>query len=167
MHRMRQYPDSAVEALLTEYRALFFNPRSKLFGAHSLHERLIEHGVLEALDRFERYLDRAQWTVYDVRRLFFPREGDPARKGPGWRSTRALFTGTPAQAHQWMRIHADTEVDDGGRMWLRRQDPAVPYPKVEHFIGTCLAGTADKERRSSPPDGPRSPVKRSSPSPKP
>jgi hypothetical protein len=33
-------------------------------------------------------------------------------------------------------------------VWLRGQTPSSTYPRVEHFIGATLEGTADKQRRS-------------------
>ncbi len=148
MLRMQRDPARAVEALLTEYRALFFNPRSKMFGRFSLHDRLVEHHIDAVLVEFERRLECAQWTVYDVRRLFFARGNDPTSKGPAWRSTRARFTGTRAPAGQWLRDHAGEPTDPDGRVWLRGQTPSSTYPRVEHFIGATLEGTADKQRRS-------------------
>jgi hypothetical protein len=95
---MQREPERAVEALLTEYRALFFNPCSKMFGKVSLRDHLIEHGIHSVLTEFEHQLDQTQWTVHEVRRLFFPRNNDATRKGPAWRSTRARFTATRAAA---------------------------------------------------------------------
>ncbi|WP_052121233.1 hypothetical protein [Amycolatopsis sp. MJM2582] len=145
--RMRLFPNRAVEALLTEFRALFFNPRSRMFGRHSLYDRLVEDDNLVALARFEQQLDRSQWSVYEVRRLFFPRAANPNKKGPGWRSTRARFTGTRHEALAWIRDNIGAP-DETGRVWIRRQATDGPYPRTEHFIGATLAGTADKERRS-------------------
>lgn len=146
-HRMRLFPDSAVEALLTEFRALFFNPRSRMFGRHSLYDRLAEDGNVVALSRFEQQLERSPWSVYEVRRLYFPQAADHNRKGPGWRSTRARFTGTRNDALAWIRDNVGSP-DDNGRVWIRRQATDGPYPRTEHFIGASLAGTADKERRN-------------------
>ncbi|MFC9249919.1 hypothetical protein [Amycolatopsis thailandensis] len=146
-NRMRLFPDRAVEALLTEFRAMFFNPRSRMFGRHSLHDRLAEDGNVIALSRFEQQLERSQWSVYEVRRLYFPQAADRNRKGPGWRSTRARFTGSRREALAWMRDHVGAP-DDTGRVWIRRQATDGPYPRTEHFIGASLAGTADKERRN-------------------
>jgi hypothetical protein len=80
MLRMEREPERAVEALLTEYLALFFNPRSKMFDKVSLRDRLIEHGIHSVLTEFEHQLDQTQWTVHEVRRLFFPRNNDATRK---------------------------------------------------------------------------------------
>jgi hypothetical protein len=53
-----------------------------MFGRFSLHDRLVEHHIDAVVAEFEHRLEYAQWTVYDVRRLFFARGNDPARKGP-------------------------------------------------------------------------------------
>ncbi|MFJ1767996.1 hypothetical protein ACIOD2_47305 [Amycolatopsis sp. NPDC088138] len=69
-----------------------------MFGKFSLHDRLVEHHIDTVLAEFEHRLASAQWTVYEVRCLFFPRGNDPARKRPGWGSARARFTGSRAAA---------------------------------------------------------------------
>lgn len=151
LSRMRDSPDEAATALLLEAPAIALNPRSKLFGTHSLLERLIADGNTSAVDLFHARLAHQQWSVYEVRRLHFAARDkvsglpDPARKGTSWRSVRALHTGTELQARA--RLAERGYADDEGRIWLRQDLPDV-YPQAEHFLVATTAGIAPKARPS-------------------
>lgn len=144
LRRMREHPDEAATALLLEAPAVALNPNSKLFGSHSLLDRLTEDRNLAALLLFRARLEAEPWSVYDVRRIYFAARNDPTRKGTSWRAVRPTFTGTAEQA----RAHLSQAgpVDEGGRVWLRRQHTAGPYPRAEHFLVATTAGIRPKSR---------------------
>lgn len=146
MRRMREFPDRAADALLAEHRALFFNPRSKMFGKHSLHERLTADGNTAALALFERRLEESLWSIYDVRRIFFRKSNDQRQKGPGWRSVNPLFTGSRADTLTWLHSNVSGVADPADRVWIAGDDDLETYPRVEHFIGAGQAGTNKKSR---------------------
>ncbi|RSM68681.1 hypothetical protein DL991_41160 [Amycolatopsis sp. WAC 01375] len=151
LSRMRESPDEAATALLLEAPAIALNPRSKLFGTHSLLERLIADGNTLAVDLFHARLAQQPWSVYEVRRLHFASRDkdsglpDPARKGTSWRSVRTLYTGTENNARAWLAGRG--YADDDGRLWLRQDLPDV-YPRAEHFLVATTAGIAPKARPS-------------------
>ncbi|WP_284741793.1 hypothetical protein [Amycolatopsis sp. RTGN1] len=144
--RMRENPDEAATALLLEEPAVKLNPKSKLYGTHSLLERLVEDGNHIAVDLFLGRLEQQPWSVYDVRRIHFAAKNDRARKGTSWRSVRPLFTGSAAEARAWLTQAGPPDRDD--RVWMRRQDDAAFYPRGEHFLVATTAGIAEKRRAS-------------------
>jgi hypothetical protein len=152
LKRMRENPDEAATALVLEAPAIALNPNSKLFGEYSLAERLTADGNTLALDLAHARLAGQPWSVYEVRRLFFPaRDKDtkqpiPTRKGTSWRSVRSLFTGTDDDARGWLT--GAGPVDEDGRVWLRRQHEFDCYPRAEHFLVATTAGIQPKARTS-------------------
>ncbi|WP_410570673.1 hypothetical protein [Amycolatopsis sp. cmx-4-61] len=149
LKRMRDNPEEAAIALLLEAPAVMFNPNSKLYGTHSLLERLIEDGNTCAVELFRHRLENRPWSVYDVRRIYFAAKDDSARKGTAWRSVKPLFTGTAPEARAWLAAAAhDHPVDEDGRVWLRPHNAAAGYPKAERFLLATAAGTQEKEREN-------------------
>ncbi|RLK58465.1 hypothetical protein [Actinokineospora cianjurensis] len=147
MRRMWENPEEAVIALMLEAPAMMLNPNSKLYGTHSLLDRLIEDGNTAAIELFHRRLEARPWSVYDVRRVYFPAKDDPMRKGTAWRSVKPLFTGNAHQARALLRANdAGRPVGPDGRLWLRHQDEFATYPKAERFLVATVAGVREKER---------------------
>jgi hypothetical protein len=148
--RMRAHPDEAATALMLEAPALALNPRSKLYGRHSLANRLTEDGNTTALDIFHQRLYEQSWTVYDVRRIHLPQRGDPTRRGTSWRAVTPLHTTDPAQAVEWLDSHTAGEADADHRIWLHPSSSHRAsqrlYPQVEHFRVATVAGIAAKAR---------------------
>jgi hypothetical protein len=149
LKRMRDNPDEAALALLLEAPAVMLNPNSKLYGTHSLLERLIEDGNTRAVELFRHRLETRPWSVYDVRRIYFAAKQDPTRKGTAWRSVKPLFTGTAAAAPAWLAaVGGNHPVDEDGRVWLRPHDPAACYPRAERFLVATAAGVQEKAREN-------------------
>jgi hypothetical protein len=150
--RWATLPDGAVQSLILERVALALNPRQALFGKHSAHQVVAEHHQLqEAAHITERQLDAMPWAVYDVRRIFHPAAGDPARKGHAWRSVRRLTTLDRADADLALHDYAETGhipviVDEHAipRAWHHRA--GTVFPALEHYLTTAPALAADKER---------------------
>jgi hypothetical protein len=147
LKRMCDNPEEAVTALMLEAPAIMLNPNSKLFGTHSLLERLSEDGATAVIELFHRRLWSRPWSVYDVRRLYFPAKDDRTRKGTGWRSVKPLFTGSAGQANAWLRANpAGRPIGSDARVWLRHQDEFDTYPKAERFLVATVAGVQEKQR---------------------
>ncbi len=147
LERWRAEPELAARALLMERRALAANPKAgMLFGreaAIDLVARRREAGILAAYQRACRH---SAWSLYEVRRIYLARVGQPGRKGPAWRSLRVLATGD-----EEAMVAALAE---RGPMWSgERRPPRVfgrvaepPYPAVEQSWAVGPAGAATKER---------------------
>lgn len=148
--RWRRFPQSAADALYIEHVALALNPNTPLFGRRSAHALVTEDGNTAALDALAEQLAAQPWAVYEVRRIFFARKGDPQRKGTSWRSVRKLATGTPEQMHAELARRATGAgidvVEEAGspRAWLARR--GAGFPTWEHMLVLAPATAADKER---------------------
>jgi hypothetical protein len=145
--RMRRHPTEAATALLLEAPAIALNPNSRLFGAHSLRDRLLADGNTTAIRLADQQLHERAWSVYRVRRLHFPAAGDPSRKGTSWRSITVLHTGDHASAHAWLRqaaLEARCGLDADGRLWHRRAADPPTYPAAEEFLVATTAGIEPK-----------------------
>jgi hypothetical protein len=157
LRRMREHPDEAATALLLEAPAIALNPNSRLYGKHSLFDRLVEDGNFLAVDLFHARLQQQPWSVYELRRVYFAAKldknrrrsaVDPIRKGTSWRSVRPVFTGTMPQAQA--ELAAAGPVSSDGRVWLRRPAADALYPRAEQFLVATTAGIAPKHRESFP-----------------
>jgi hypothetical protein len=150
--RWAAHPDGAVQSLILERAALALNPRQLLFATRSAHQVVTQHPQLhEAAATAEHRLDTMPWAVYDVRRIFHARRGDPERKGHAWRSVRRLHTGDRAQAHHALREYAatgaiaiDVDEHDIPRAWHQRTGRR--YPTAERYLTTAPAVITDKQR---------------------
>lgn len=126
-----------------------------LFGTKTARDLVTERGLTRAAARAGARLGdpAALWSVHEVRRIFDPRKGDPARKGISWRSVAPAVTGTRDEAastlgHLAARHGAEVVTDRFGidRAWLHQPAPAGTYPAFEHFYVLLPSGIAAKER---------------------
>ncbi len=151
LRRWQAEPGKAADALLLEHTATVLNPRSTLFGATSAWRFATRHRLTAVTDAATQAIAGAEHALYEVRRIYHARGGDPAAKGPAWRSVRRLAVGSRAEMTGLLRqraaaarlpLHLDTR--NIPRVWLRR--PGPPYPTVEHMWTVGPATVADKER---------------------
>jgi hypothetical protein len=121
--RFRDEPAVAADAMWLEHLALALNPRMALYESRTLHSVLEADGNAEALRRFAERLERAEWAVYRVRRLY---------RAPGLadRCVEVLHAGTRAGADEALNRLALAAgvavVEEAGsrRAWLRRKPAA-------------------------------------------
>ena len=116
--------------------------------------------VDKQLDAFETEWNRAtgqraqQYGVFEVRRAYQAKNGDPARKGKAFRSTRCLAgPGTLAEAQRSLQLlaaeHGSTvEVDRHGvhraRILPALQSEGQFYPAAEHFLTVSSAAVRER-----------------------
>jgi hypothetical protein len=107
---------------------------------------MTDAGLAEAVAEAARRIEAAPWALYEVRRVYHAKAGDPAAKGIGWRSVQTLDTGTRAAMSALLAGKRRAEIDAHGvpRQWLRRA--SAPYPSVEWMLVAGPAGVHDKER---------------------
>lgn len=70
LERHREHPEQVASAMMLEHVSLALNPRDTLYRNRSLIEITDANGNLLAMDSFRRDLERSQWAVYRVRRLY-------------------------------------------------------------------------------------------------
>lgn len=142
----RTEPEAALRSLLIEHNALVMNPKARLFGRQAAYEVVRDAGLHHLLERHHDRIERIDWSVYEVRRVFHARDGDPRLKGHAYRSVLPLETGsraamTAALSSLAAEHDARVTVDEHGitRAHLRTVGPSCPT--AEHFlaVGPALA----------------------------
>lgn len=150
--RWRAEPHLAAQALGLEYSALALNDRMPLFGRLSAFDLIHQYGLTDALALHERRLAAAEWAVYDVRRIAFPRRDRPGEKGTVWRSVRRACVGSRSRMTAELQRRAAqagaavSVADNGARravLIARRPDQ---YPAVERTLALAPAGAKEKQR---------------------
>ncbi|HEV2347045.1 MAG TPA: hypothetical protein VGS97_23285 [Actinocrinis sp.] len=150
--RWRAEPHLAAQALSLEYTAVALNDRMPLFGRLSAFDLVQRHGLTDALMLHERQLSAAEWAVYDVRRIAFPRRDRPGQKGTVWRSVRRACVGSRSRMTAELQRRAAqagaavSVADNGARravLIARRPDQ---YPAVERTLALAPAGATEKQR---------------------
>jgi hypothetical protein len=154
--------------MLLELTSSALNPNMLLFGNRSVRALVTDDDNQAALAAFEAAGATCDYTLYDVRRVFRQRVGDPTRPGIAWRSIRHLASGTEATMVDELRWHADAAgvpVSSGvqvHRTVLRSR--GLILPTKEHLLVVAPAGVHAKQRpgfeavwRSTPDHGPVQP----------
>jgi hypothetical protein len=148
VQRWRDDPASGADAVLLEHTALALNPRSMLFGRRTARQLVDEHQLREVDAIATARLSRQRYCLYDVRRVFRAKHGDPNAKARGPRQVRRLAIGSHHQMRRALRRIGDrldqpTRTDGGHyRVWFN--EAAGPYPAAERFIALAPAGVLDK-----------------------
>jgi hypothetical protein len=148
--RYRRFPDAAVQAMLLELTSSALNPNMLLFGNRSVRALVTGDDNQAALMAFEAAEATCDYTLYEVRRVFRPRFGDPTRPGVAWRSIRHFASGTEAATVDDLRWHADAAgvpVSSGAhvhRAVLRSR--GLTLPTKEHLLVVAPAGVQAKQR---------------------
>lgn len=137
-------PESALEALMLERRSLCLNPRGGLIAGARLDE-LIAAERPEIAAAFEKRLEAVAHSVYEVKRIWLPRAGDPEKVGTVYRDLRVLGNGTRRECEGIVRSRG--EVDGaGGIERVYRQRVGEQLPRREHFLVAGPAGAKPKAR---------------------
>lgn len=137
-------PESALEALMLERRSLCLNPRGGLIAGKRLDE-LIGSERPEIAAAFGERLEAAPHSVYEVKRIWLPRAGDPEKVGTVYRDLRVLGDGTRSHCEALLRRQGDVDGADGIERVYRLR-AGVALPRREHFIVAGPAGAKPKAR---------------------
>jgi hypothetical protein len=142
---LRRYdtrPESALQALMLERRALCLNPRSGLIAGERLGDLIAMHRPAIAA-AFEERLGRTAHSVYEVRRLWRPRIEDPMKVANANRDLRVLATGSRSECESLVRHRGAVDRGDGiERVYLMRRGSALPAR--EHFVVAGPGGAVEK-----------------------
>lgn len=137
-------PESALEALMLERRSLCLNPRGGLIAGKRLDE-LIAAERPEIAAAFRVRLDAELHSVYDVKRVWLPKTGNPEKVGTVYRDLRVLETGTRRQCESMVSWEGDVDAADGiERVYRIRAGQTLP--RREHFLVAGPAGAEPKVR---------------------
>lgn len=146
-------PGEAMKPLLMEWAAVCLNPRMGLIGGERLYDALATvEGGPALLERFDAHLAAQPHALYEVRRAFRAKAGDPSKSANAVRSIRRLAEG--AQAEMLAQLQQEAErhgvpvrSDDGiPRVWL--QTRGAFYPCREHMLVVAPARAQDKDNKA-------------------
>lgn len=142
LERYDSRPESAIETLMLERRALCLNPRGGLIAGERFADLIAMHRP--AIDAaFKERLEQTPHCVYEVRRLWRPRSDNPLKVANANRDLRVLSSGSRAECEARVRRHGPVDRSDGiERHYRLRRGEALPAR--EHFLVAGPAGAADK-----------------------
>lgn len=142
LQRYDSSPESAVETLMLEWRALCLNTRSGLIAGNRfislISDRRPEIGAV-----FQERLASEPHALYRVRRLWRPRRKDPEKVANANRDLQVLATGSRASCRERLAGLGPLDASDGiERVFrLRRGDD---LPAREDFFVAGPAGAESK-----------------------
>lgn len=148
LRRYEAYPESALETLTMERRAVCLNPRSGLIAGDRLADVIRWH-LPEIHIAFQKWLHRTPHSLYEVRRIWKPQKDNPEKVGNVWRDLRVLATGMRSECESLVRERGDIDLSDGiARAYTLRRGEGLPAR--EQLVVAAPAGAVDKRRPSFP-----------------
>lgn len=148
LRRYEANPESALETLMLERRAVCLNPRSGLIAGKRFADAIRWH-LPEIHIAFQARLHRTPHSLYEVRRLWKPQNDNPEKLGNVWRDLRVVTTGTRAECESLVRDHECVDLTDGiARAYVLRRGEGLPAR--EQLVVAAPAGALDKARPSFP-----------------
>ena len=141
--RLKAHPAKNADALLVEYGSLCLNERGALYNTKTLQSIVINNDLLEAYQIFEAMLDRMEFGLYEVKRVY-------SAPGVAARSVIRIAKGTRAEiakefARQTKRLKLKVRTERGinyGFFAERRAE----YPAIEGFLVAAPAHIETKVR---------------------
>jgi len=141
--------------MLLEHVSLALNPRGTLYRNRSLIEITDASGNRLAMDSFRHDLERSQWAVHRVRRLYLAGKDKAARmsvvkKGIAYRAVEQLaqdLSRSAALDHLRGLATPDDEVlEQRGITYVYRKRCALSFPTREEFLVGAPAVVESKAR---------------------
>jgi hypothetical protein len=128
VQRHKNHPGQVAEALVMEHTSLAFNPRGTLYKNKSLLELCRANGNEMAIQMYFETLEKLEWAMFRVRRIYHAKKDDPAKKGnadraveklalgPGYAQVRELLLAQPGEykvlrglPYKWIETRSETE----------------------------------------------------------
>lgn len=153
--RHREHPEQVAHAMMLEHVSLALNPRATLYPDRSLIEITDASGNRLAMDSFRRDLERSQWAVYRVRRLYLAGKDNAGRvcavkKGTAYRAVERFSEDLAMSAaldHLRGLATPDDEVlEQRGITYVYRKRCALSFPTREEFLVAAPAVVEPKAR---------------------
>jgi len=142
LQRYDTSPESAVETLLLEWRALCLNSRAGLIAGNRFMS-LIGERRPEIATIFQERLASEPHALYRVRRLWRPQRKDPEKVANASRDLQVLATGTRASCRERLTEQGPLDAGDGIERVFRLRRGA-DLPAREHFFVAGPAGARSK-----------------------
>ena len=152
----REPADEVADVITMEHNALIFNPRAYLFdGQKSTAEIARDNGLSAVADLADTKLDAETWNIYEVRRVFDAKDGDPLVKGRAWRSIKQI--GETCDRDVTQRALAYMAADRGAQVAIDRhgahrvllrpelKQEGQTYPAAESYLVAAVAWPEDKQ----------------------
>lgn len=153
--RHRAHPAQVADALMLEHLSLSMNPRGTLYPGKSLVQITAANRNQAAMERFHSALDRAEWMVYRVRRLYYAAKDEAGRSRPDKKGTaiRAVeqLTEAVSRAEALAQLRklgapASDVTEQRGITYIYRLRCGIGYPTREEFLVAAPAVVGTKAR---------------------
>jgi hypothetical protein len=142
MQRWREEAEGAGESLYTEYLSLAMNPRSTLFRKGSMYSFIEADGDEAALSHFYALLDKADWGLFEVRRIY-------SKKGKAMRAVEKLHEGSRTEMSRLFEQYSQglilKEEHEIGYAYIQERIEDT-YPTFEHFLVVAPSDVNSKTR---------------------
>lgn len=145
LQRYDSTPESAVETLMLEWRALCLNPRAGLIAGKRFVSLIAERRP-DIAAVFRERLATEPHALYQVRRLWRPQKKNPEKVANANRDLQVLLTGTRADCLAALAELGPLDTSDSiERVFRVHRGPELPAR--EHFF---VAGPAGAESKALP-----------------
>jgi hypothetical protein len=143
LNRFEKYPEHAAFSMFIEHVSMALNPLMTLYATKSLVSVVQGVGDREALEILEQMMDRSEWAVYRVRRIY-------TMKAHADRSVTIMEQGDRKAMERALKPYG-TISGEGGipRVYTLRRKKDV-YPTTEEMFVAAPLTMKDKERPNFP-----------------
>ncbi|BAU15925.1 hypothetical protein LEP3755_64910 (plasmid) [Leptolyngbya sp. NIES-3755] len=153
IERYYRDPKAGGFALLMELNALAFNPRMHLFSSGTAYDLIVESGNLAAIAELKCLLDRTEWAIYHIQRIYkqlIGKNGKPYVNAD--RKVEIIAQGQKSEMEGNLEATAQEQnaaIEElyGKRFYIHRRSEGC-YPAFEEFYVVAPRLAKDKCRNS-------------------
>lgn len=146
--RFLEQPKAGAFALWIGGLAMALNPRMHLFSSGTVYDICVEGGCSESLKLYQDRLEREEFALYRVRRIYTANGTTARTTVNARRNVETVDRGTQAQMEALLWSNAtlkglDVETSGGwSRYYVHRKGEG--YPTIEEFFVVCPGAIKDK-----------------------
>jgi hypothetical protein len=140
LNRFEKYPDAAAFSMFMERVSVSLNPLMTLYAKEKTLMSVVQGvGDRDALEIFDDMMDRSEWAIYWVRRIY-------TMKAHADRSVRIMERGNRKAMERALKSYGTLSYEaDVPHVYIIRRDWDV-YPHPEELFVACPLTMQDKEK---------------------